>query len=65
MTTMINGLLQARILGAVVLLLVFGSLMLAVLDPSTRPMFGDLTKVVVAAYIGRYMPAPGQKSQQR
>jgi hypothetical protein len=62
---MINGFLQARILGAVVLLLVFGSLVLAVLDSSTRPMFMDLTKLVVAAYIGRSMPVLGQKSQGR
>jgi hypothetical protein len=61
---MINPFSQARILGAVVLLLVLGSLGLAVIDPSTRPMFGDLTKVVVGAYIGLYIPAPGQKHQQ-
>jgi hypothetical protein len=62
---MINPFSQARILGAVVLLLVLGSLVLAVIDPSTRPMFGDLTKVVVGAYIGLYIPAPNQRCQQR
>jgi hypothetical protein len=62
---MINPFSQARILGAVVLLLVLGSLVLAVIDPSTRPMFGDLTKVVVGAYIGLYIPAPGQRRQQQ
>jgi hypothetical protein len=63
---MINPFSQAQILGVVVLLLVFGSLVLAAIDPSTRPMFGDLTKVVVGAYIGRlYIPAPNQKGQQR
>jgi hypothetical protein len=55
---------QARILGAVVLLLVLGSVVLAIIDPSTRPMFADLTKVVVGAYIGLYIPAPGQRHQQ-
>lgn len=55
---MINPFSQARILGTVVLLLVFGSLVLAVIDPSTRPMFGDLTKVVVGAYMGLHIPAP-------
>jgi hypothetical protein len=58
---MINPFLQARILGAVVLLLVFGSLVLATIDPTTRPMFGDLTKIVVGAYIGLHIPAPHQK----
>ena len=62
---MINPFSQARILGAVVLLLVIGSLVLAVIDPSTRPMFGDLTKVVVGAYIGLYIPAPGQRPTAR
>jgi hypothetical protein len=38
---------EARIVDAVALLLVLGSLVLATIDPSTRPMFGDLTKVVV------------------
>ena len=59
---MINLFLPNRILGTVVLLLVFGSLVLAAIDPSTRPMFGDLTKVVVGAYIGRlYIPPSNQR----
>ncbi len=62
---MINPFSQARILGAVVLLLVLGSLVLAAIDPSTRPTFGDLTEVVVGAYIGLYIPAPNQRGQQR
>ncbi|MEG4395796.1 hypothetical protein [Microcoleus sp. BROC3] len=56
-----NPFSQARILGAVVLVLVLGSLLLAGIDLSTRPMFGDLTKVVVGAYIGLYIPAPNQR----
>jgi len=60
-TTMIHPFSQARILGAVVLLLVFGSLVLATIDPSTRPTFGDLTEVVVGAYIGLYIPAPNKR----
>lgn len=55
---MINRLSQARILGAVVLLLVSGSLVLAATDPSTRPVFGDLTKFVLGAYMGLHIPAP-------
>lgn len=62
---MINSFSQARILGAVVLLLVLGSLVLAAIDPSTRPMFGDLTKIVVGAYIGLYIPAPNQKRRSQ
>ena len=62
---MINPFSQARILGAVVLLLVLGSLVLAAIDPSTRLMFGDLTKVVIGAYIGLYILAPNQKRQLR
>lgn len=58
---MISSFSQARILGAVVLLLVFGSLVLATIDPSTRPMFGDLTKVVVGVYIGLHISAPNQR----
>ena len=56
-----NPFLQARIQGAVVLLLVLGSLVLAAIDPSTRPMFGDLTKVVVGGYIGRLSIPPNQR----
>lgn len=57
---MIDPFSQARTLRAVVLLLVFDSLVLAAIDPSTRSMFGDLTKVVVGAYIGLHIPAPNQ-----
>jgi len=35
---------------AIFVLLVSGSVVLAVIDPSTRPMFGDLTKIVVGPY---------------
>ncbi|MEG4007709.1 hypothetical protein QUA41_17620 [Microcoleus sp. Pol11C1] len=56
---------QARILGTVVWVLVLGSLVLAAIDPSTRPMFGDLTKVVVGAYTGLYLPAPHQRLRLR
>lgn len=47
---MISPFSQARILGAVVLLLVLGSLVLAAIDPSSRPMFADLTKFALGAY---------------
>jgi hypothetical protein len=56
-----NSSLQARIQGAVFVLVVLWSLGLATVDPSTRPMFADLAKLVVGGYIGRlYIPAPNQ-----
>ncbi len=45
-----------EILGLVVLVLAVGSLVLAVIDSSTRPAFADLTKIAVGAYIGLLMP---------
>ena len=56
-----NSSLQARIQGAVFLLVVLWSLGLAIVDPSTRPMFADLAKLVVGGYMGRlYVPASNQ-----
>ena len=52
---------QTHILGAVVLLLVIGCMVLAAIDSSTRPMFGALTKTVVVAYIGLHIPPWNQK----
>jgi hypothetical protein len=52
---------QDQILGAVVLILIFGSVVLAIIDPSTRPTFGDLTKVVVGTYIGIHIPPPNKR----
>lgn len=45
-----------QVLALVVLVLVSGSLVLAVIDESTRPAFADLTKVAVGAYIGLLIP---------
>jgi hypothetical protein len=57
-----NSSLQARIHGAVFLLVVLWSLVMATVDPSTRPMFEELAKLVVGSYIGRlYIPPPKQK----
>ena len=57
---------QDLILSVMVLVLVSGSLVLAVIDPSTRPMFGDLTKVAVGAYIGLHIPPPNhQRNKER
>jgi hypothetical protein len=52
---------QEMVLAALVLSLVGGSLVLAVIDASTRTTFADLTKVAVGAYIGLHIPSPGQK----
>jgi hypothetical protein len=46
---------QTPILGAVILLLVIGCVVLAAIDSSIRPMFIDLTKNVVLAYIGLHI----------
>ncbi|TWH61394.1 hypothetical protein [Dulcicalothrix desertica] len=50
------------ILTLVVLPLVSGSVILAIIDPSTRDAFTDLTKVAVGALIGLLIPTPGQRS---
>jgi hypothetical protein len=56
-----NSSLQALIQGAAFLLVVLGSLGLATVDPSTRPMFADLAKLVVGGYMARlYIPARNQ-----
>ena len=49
------------ILGLVVIVLVSGSLVLAIIDSSTRDTFADLTKIAVGTYIGLQIPSPGQK----
>jgi hypothetical protein len=57
-----NSSLQDRIQGAVFSLVVLWSLVMATVDPSTRPMFEELAKIVVASYIGRlYIPPLKQK----
>ena len=53
---MVNLFSQSRIQEAVVLILVSGSVVLATIEPSIRPMFLDLTKLAVVAYIGRRPP---------
>lgn len=61
-----NSVSQSQILDTVTLILVFGSLGLAVIDPSTRPAFGDLTKGVLVTYLGRlYIPTPNKRGNQR
>lgn len=44
------------VLEIAILILISGSLLLAVIDASNRPLFADLTKVCVGAYIGRSLP---------
>jgi hypothetical protein len=58
-----NPLPQTRILDTITLILVFGSLVLAAIDPSTRSAFGNLTKVVVVAYIGIHIPPSNKRGR--
>lgn len=50
--------LKEGLLTVVVLILVIGSLVLAVMDAQLRPAFADLAKVGVAGYLGWMMPRP-------
>lgn len=47
---------KENVLGFIVLVLVSGSLALAILDPATRGSFSDLTKIAVGTYIGFKIP---------
>lgn len=50
------SLLKEEVLAVVVLLLVCGSILLAFMDPGTRPTFADLTKFALGAYMGLLIP---------
>jgi len=52
---------KEAILGMIVLSLVVGSLILAIIDSSTRATFADLTKVAVGTYIGLHIPSASQR----
>ncbi|MFN6471457.1 MAG: hypothetical protein RMY36_017545 [Nostoc sp. SerVER01] len=45
-----------EVLAAVTLIMVIGSLTLAVIDEKSRPQFLDLTKFAVGTYIGLLIP---------
>ncbi|MEH2138337.1 hypothetical protein [Nostoc sp.] len=45
-----------EVLAVVTLIMVIGSLTLAVIDEKSRPPFLDLTKVAVGTYIGLLIP---------
>ncbi len=51
-----NRFSREEVLGIIVLILVLGSLILAVLDKDSRPFFADLAKVGVGTYIGLSIP---------
>lgn len=55
---------EDQALAILVLSLAFGSLILAIIDPSTRTTFADLTKVAVGAYIGLHIPSPKNKGEE-
>lgn len=42
----------------VVLLFVVGALILAAIDRSFRPTYGDLASVAIGGYLGQMMPQP-------
>ncbi len=44
------------ILAFVTVILVAGSLSLAIIDPTTRSAFNDMVKVVLGAYMGLLIP---------
>ena len=49
-------LLKEGLLTLIILILVIGSLVLAIIDSSFRPAFADLAKVTMAGYLGWMMP---------
>jgi hypothetical protein len=51
-------LLKEGLLTLIILILVIGSLALAIIDPSFRPAFADLAKVAIAGYLGWMIPRP-------
>lgn len=51
-----KGILLETVFSIVVLVLVIGNIALAIIDPSTRPAFVDLSKVALGAYLGLLMP---------
>jgi hypothetical protein len=40
----------------VILILVFGAVGLAVIDPNFRPAYGDLAKISLGGYLGQLLP---------
>lgn len=44
------------ILAFVTVILVAGSLIIAIIDPTTRPAFNDIVKVALGAYMGLLIP---------
>ncbi len=50
-------------LATVTLIIVIGSLMLAVIDEKIRPQFMDLTKFVVGTYSGLLIPRSGSNDR--
>lgn len=47
---------KEEILALMVLILLAGSLVLAIIDPTIRLAFADLTKVALGAYVGLLIP---------
>ncbi|WP_445636858.1 Holin [Nostoc sp. DSM 114161] len=54
-----------EVLAAVTLIMVIGSLTLAVIDEKSRPQFLDLTKLAVGTYIGLLIPRSRSSDRDR
>ncbi len=50
-----------EVLAVVTLIMVIGSLTLAIIDEKSRPQFLDLTKSAVGVYVGMLIPRSGAK----
>jgi hypothetical protein len=48
--------LKESVLEITILILISGSLFLAVIDANNRPLFADLAKICLGAYIGQSLP---------
>lgn len=48
---------RVRARSIIVFLLVVGSLYLAILDHTYRPIFGDLTKIAIGGYLSQMIPS--------
>ncbi|MBD6616043.1 hypothetical protein FNW02_09430 [Komarekiella sp. 'clone 1'] len=54
-----------EVLATVTVIMVIGSLMLALIDEKSRPQFIDLTKFAVSTYSGLLIPRSGSNDRDR
>lgn len=53
---MLSGMSKVNVINFVVLILVLGSLLLAVLDKEFRPIFGDIVTFGLGGFTGQLVP---------